>query len=97
MRTFVIERKIPGAGRLTAAELQAITQKSCDVLDQLGPAIRWRQSYVTADSVFCIYEANDEATIREHARRGGFPADRVLPVANVMSPATATGGRAAST
>lgn len=94
MRSFVIERRIPGAGRLTAAELQAISQKSCDVLDQLGPGVRWKQSYVTADAVFCIYEAANGDLLREHARRGGFPADRVLPIANVISPATA--GRSAS-
>lgn len=93
MRTYLIERQIPGAGKLGAAELQAIAQKSCDVLDALGPTIRWRHSYVTADTVFCIYEAANEELVREHSRRGGFPADRVLPIANVMSPATASGGR----
>ena len=92
MRTFLIERKIPGAGKLTPKELQAISQKSCGVLDQMGPKVQWRHSYVTADAVFCIYEAASEELVREHARRGGFPADRVIPVTGAISPATAKGG-----
>jgi hypothetical protein len=89
MQTWLIERRIPAAGKLTPAELQAISQKSCDVLEQLGPDVCWRVSYVTADAVFCIYEAKSEQLVREHARRGGFPVDRVLPVTAVISPATA--------
>lgn len=89
MNTYVIERLIPGAGRLDSDQLQAIAVRSCDVIEGLGPSLRWRESFVTGDSVFCIYEASDESVLREHARRGDFPADRILPVANVISPATA--------
>lgn len=94
LRTFLIERWIPGAGKLTPRQLQAVSQKSCGVLDQMGPKIQWRHSYVTADAVFCIYEAASEELVREHARRGGFPADRVIAVIGTISPATAKGGAA---
>lgn len=89
MPTYVIERDIPGAGQLSPDDLQAISRKSCDVLESLGPQIKWQQSFVTDDRIYCVYEAPDEAMIREHARQGGFPVDRVSVVAAVISPATA--------
>lgn len=89
MPRFVIEREIPGAGELSPDQLQSISRSSCAVLEQMGPEIQWEQSYVTADRVYCVYEARDEAMVREHAQRGGFPANRVSQVASVISPATA--------
>lgn len=89
MPKFVIERNIPGAGKLSAAELHAISQKSCGVLGKMGPQIQWVQSYVTDDAIHCVYIAPDEATVREHARQGGFPADKVLRVRAVIDPTTA--------
>ena len=89
MPKFIIEREIPNAGALSPAELQAISRKSCGVLQQLGPQIQWVQSYVTEDKITCVYIAPDAETIREHARRGGFPADRVLEVTTVIDPTTA--------
>ena len=91
MPRYVIERDIPGAGQLSADELKAIAQKSCAVLEDLGPAIQWQQSYVTGDKVYCVYIAPDEQLIREHAQRGGFPVDRVSEVAAVIDPVTAEG------
>ena len=89
MPRFLIEREIPGAGNLSADELQAISQKSCGVLNQMGPQIQWVQSYVTDDKVYCVYIAPDEETVREHARQGGFPANRVSEVKSVIDPTTA--------
>lgn len=89
MPRYIIEREIPNAGALTAAELQAIAQRSCNVLGELGPSIQWVQSYVTEDRITCVYIAPDAELIREHARRGGFPADRVLEVSAVIDPTTA--------
>src|SRR5512135_730998 len=77
MPKFVIEREIPGAGKLTPAELHAISQKSCSVLRGMGPQIQWVESYVADDKIYCVYIAPDEASVREHARQGGFPANRV--------------------
>ena len=77
MPKYVIERQIPNAGNLTTDELQAISQTSCNVLRAMGPEIQWVHSYVTADKIYCIYIAPDEQTIREHARRGGFPANSI--------------------
>lgn len=94
MPQYVIERDIPGAGELSPVQLQGISQTSCAVLDLLGPQIQWHHSYVTADTIYCVYTAPDEAMIREHARQGGFPANRVSEVATVISPATA--GQAAT-
>jgi hypothetical protein len=88
MPKYVIEREIPGAGELTPAELQAISQKSCGVLRGMGPQIQWVESYVTGDKVYCIYIAPDEASVREHARQGGFPANRVSEVKAVIDPTT---------
>ena len=89
MPRYLIEREIPNAGALTATELHAISQKSCGVLADLGPSIQWVQSYVTEDKITCVYLAPNAELIREHARRGGFPADRVLEVAVVIDPTTA--------
>jgi hypothetical protein len=88
MPKFVIEREIPGAGKLSAADLQAISQKSCSVLDSMGPKIQWIQSFVTDDKIYCVYIAPDEATVREHAAKGGFPANQVSRVATVIDPTT---------
>ena len=92
MPKYVIEREIPGAGKLSAQELQAISRKSCAVLNGLGPQIQWVQSYVTGDKVYCVYIAPNEEMVREHARQGGFPANRVSKVASVIDPTTAEGG-----
>ena len=89
MPKFVIEREIPGAGNLTDAELQQISQKSMNVLKGMGSEIQWLHSYVTGDKVYCIYLAPDEETVREHARRGGFPANRVSAVRCLIDPETA--------
>jgi Protein of unknown function (DUF4242) len=89
MPQYLIERNIPGAGKLTPDELKAISQKSCGVLNQLGPQIQWVQSYVTADQIHCIYRAPNEEMVREHARQGGFPADRVSEIKTIIDPTTA--------
>ena len=89
MPRFVIEREIPGAGKLSPQELRAISQKSCSVLDQLGPKIQWVQSFVTGDKIYCVYIAPDEEMVREHARQGGFPANAVSEVKTVIDPTTA--------
>ena len=89
MPKYVIEREIPNAGKLSAQELQEISQKSCGVLNDMGPKIQWLQSYVTDDKVYCIYIAPDETAVREHAERGGFPADRVSVIRSVIDPTTA--------
>ena len=89
MPRFVIEREIPGAGKLSPQELQAISQKSCSVLDQLGPKIQWVQSFVTGDKIYCGYIAPDEEMVREHARQGGFPANSVAEVKSIIDPTTA--------
>ena len=87
MPKFVIEREIPGAGQLTDAEIQAISQKSCDVLRQL-PDVQWIHSYVTDDKIYCIYIAPDAEAVREHATRGGFPANRISTVRRIIDPTT---------
>ncbi len=89
MPQYVIERDIPGAGKLSAQELKAVSQKSCSVLDSMGPKIQWLKSYVTADKLYCVYIAPNEEMIREHARIGGFPANRVSAVATIIDPTTA--------
>ncbi len=91
MPKYVIEREIPGAGKLSAQELQAISQKSCGVLNQMGPQIQWVQSYVTDDMIYCVYIAPNEEMVREHARQGGFPANRVSAIRSVIDPTTAEG------
>jgi hypothetical protein len=95
MPRFIIERDIPNAGALSAAELQGIARTSCGVLQELGPSIQWVQSYVSEDRITCIYIAPDAALVREHARRGGFPADRVLEVTAIIDPMTAEQPRTA--
>ena len=89
MPKYVIERSIPGAGKLSSSELQGISQKSCSVLGEMGPQIQWIQSYVTDDKVYCVYIAPDAATIRQHAEKGGFPANSVSEVRTVIDPTTA--------
>jgi hypothetical protein len=89
MPKFVIERAIPGVGATKPAELQAISQKSCSVLQELGPDVQWVHSYVTGDKIYCIYNAANEDLVREHARRGGFPANSVSRVMSVIDPTTA--------
>ena len=86
MPKYVIEREIPGAGKLSAAELQGISQKSCGVLRNMGPQIQWLQSYVTDDKLYCVYIAPNEAAIREHASQGGFPANRISRVRSIIDP-----------
>lgn len=91
MPKFVIERDIPGAGKLSAQELQGISQTSCGVLQEMGPKIQWIQSYVTDDKIYCIYIADNEEMVREHAKKGGFPANRVSEVRTIIDPTTAEG------
>src|SRR5438105_6547443 len=91
MPKYVIEREIPGAGKLSAEQLQAISQKSCGVLKDLGPQIQWVESYVTDDKVYCVYIAPNEEMVREHAKQGGFPANRISEVKQVIDPTTAEG------
>ena len=85
---FVIEREIPAAGKLSSEQLKAISQKSCSVLRELGPQIQWVESFVTDDKLYCLYIAPDEATVRQHAERGGFPANRISQVRTVIDPTT---------
>jgi len=89
MPKYVIEREIPGAGKLSATDLHDISAKSCGVLQKLGPSIQWVQSYVTDDRIFCVYIAPNEAVVREHARLGGFPANKVYEVREIIDPTTA--------
>jgi len=89
MPQYVIEREIPGAGNLTDAEWQAAARKSVAALKELGPDIKWLHSYVTGDKIYCVYLAPDEETVREHARRGGIPANRVSAVPGMIDPTTA--------
>ncbi|HEU0005551.1 MAG TPA: DUF4242 domain-containing protein [Terriglobia bacterium] len=89
MPKYVIERDIPGLGKLTPQELQAMSQKSCNVLSQLGPQIQWLRSYVTGDKLYCVYIASNAEIIQEHARLGGFTANRISEVKSVIDPTTA--------
>jgi hypothetical protein len=89
MPKYVIEREIPGAGGLSKEELHGIAQKSCGVLEQLGPQVQWVQSYVTGDKIYCVYIAPDEASVRKHAEMGGFPANSVARVTSIIDPTTA--------
>ena len=91
MPKFLIERNIPGAGQLSAEQLQGVSQKSCSVLQKLGPQIQWVQSYVTDDKITCVYIAPNAELIREHARQGGFPADAVLEIRTIIDPTTSEG------
>ena len=89
MKTYLIERDIPGAGKLTPAELKSISQTSCTVLKEMGPKIQWIHSYVTGNKIYCIYKAESEELIREHAKKGGFPANTITEISSTISPATA--------
>jgi cell division inhibitor SulA len=89
MPKFVIEREIPGVGSMSAQQLQAVSETSCGVLRNLGPQIQWIQSYVTDDKIICVYIAPNEEMVREHARLGGFPANRVMQVRSIIDPTTA--------
>jgi Nickel responsive protein SCO4226-like len=86
---YLIEREIPGAGKLTAEQLQAVSQTSCGVLQKLGPQIQWVHSYVTGDKVYCVYISPNEELIREHAKQGGFPANKISEIKTVIDPTTA--------
>ena len=89
LKNFLIEREIPDAGKLTAEQLKGISQTSCTVLKEMGPKIQWVHSYVTGNKIYCIYKAESIELIREHAKKGGFPANSIVEIANVISPATA--------
>ncbi len=89
MKTYLIEREIPDAGNLTPAQLKGISKTSCKVLKEMGPQIQWIQSYVTGNKIYCVYKAENEELIREHARKGGFPANSIVEISSVISPATA--------
>jgi Protein of unknown function (DUF4242) len=89
MPKFIIEREISGAGKLSPLDLKGVSQKSCSVLQNLGPQIQWVESYVTEDKIYCVYIAPNEEMIREHARQGGFPANRVSAVRRMIDPTTA--------
>jgi hypothetical protein len=89
MPKYVIEREIPGAGKLTAAQLKAISQTSCGVINKMGTQIQWVYSYVTTDKIYCIYNAPNEEVVREHAKLGGFPANSVSKVSAIIDPTTA--------
>ncbi|MGD9765817.1 MAG: DUF4242 domain-containing protein [Candidatus Binatia bacterium] len=89
MPKYLIERDLPGAGKLSSQELKAISQKSCGVLSEMGPRIQWVQSYVTGDKIYCVYIAPNEHIVREHAERGGFPANRVSQITSVIDPSSA--------
>jgi hypothetical protein len=88
MPKYVIERELPGAGKLSDAELQDVATKSCDVLHNMGPAIQWQESFVTDDKIYCVYIAENEDLLREHAKRGAFPIDSVATVRKVIDPTT---------
>ena len=94
MPKYVIEREIPGAGKLSQSDLKAISQKSCGVLSNLGPQIQWVQSYVTGDKIYCVYYAANADLIREHAQKGGFPANAINEVTSIIDPVTAEDRRA---
>ena len=89
MPKYLIEREIPGAGELPPEELKAISQKSCSVLNRLGPEIQWIESYVTKDKIYCVYRAPSEEMVRQHALEGGFPANKISEIATIIDPSTA--------
>jgi hypothetical protein len=89
MPKYIIEREIPGAGKLSATELKGVAQKSCAVLDKLGPKIQWVESYVTNDKIYCVYVAPNKQLVREHARQGGFPANSISEIKTIIDPTTA--------
>jgi hypothetical protein len=89
MKTFLIQRNVPNAGKMNVAQRKSLSLQSCEVLEQLGPAIEWQHSYVTADHLWCVYKAENEELIREHARRGNFPCNAIHEIVTVISPSTA--------
>ena len=89
MPKYLIERELPGAGQLSQDQLRGISQKSCSVLNKLGPQIQWIQSYVTGDKIYCVYRAPNEEMVREHAKQGGFPANKISEITSVIDPTTA--------
>ena len=89
LKTYLIERNIPGAGNLTQADLKGISQKSCSVIKEIGTSIQWIHSYVTGNKVFCVYKAENEGLLKEHARKGGFPITSITQINTTISPATA--------
>ena len=89
MKTYLIEREIPDAGKFTPEQLKGISQKSCSVLTEMGPKIQWLHSYVTGNKIYCVYKAENAELIREHAKKGGFPANTIVEIGSVISPATA--------
>ena len=89
MPRYVIERELPGAGKLSQDELHAISQKSCNVISELGPTIQWVESFVTEDKIYCVYNAPDKEILKKHAEMGGFPANRIEEIKNVINPVTA--------
>lgn len=89
LKTYLIERDIPGAGSITPADLKGISQKSCSVIKEIGPSIQWMHSYVTGNKVFCVYKAENEAVLKEHAKKSGFPITSITQINNIISPATA--------
>jgi hypothetical protein len=89
MPKYLIERELPGAGQLSPDQLRGISQKSCSVLNKLGPQIQWIQSYVTGDKIYCVYRAPNEEMVREHAKQGGFPANKVSEITTIIDPTTA--------
>ena len=89
LKTYLIERDIPNAGKLTPAELKGISQKSCSVLKDMGPGIQWLQSYVTGNKIYCVYKAENEELIKEHGQKGGFPVTSITEISSTISPATA--------
>ncbi len=93
MPRFLIERELPGAGKLSTNELQAIAEKSCGVIRNIGPSIQWIESYVTDDKLYCVYFAESEDLVRQHAQQGGFPANRISEIRRMIDPTTAESGR----
>jgi hypothetical protein len=91
MPKYLIEREIPGAGKLSSSDLQSISQKSCNVLNTLGPSIQWVQSYVVDDKIYCVYIAPNEDLIKEHARQGGFPANKISQIRAIIDPTSSEG------
>ena len=89
MPKFIIERSVPGAGKMSPMDLKGLSQKSCEVLREMGPRVQWQQSYVTDDKIYCVYIADTVDDVREHARKGGFPAEPISTVRAVIDPATA--------
>lgn len=89
LKTYLIERDIPGAGQLTPPDLKSISQKSCSVLNEMGPKIKWLHSYVTGNKIYCVYQAENEELLREHGKKGGFPVTNITEIGTTISPATA--------